>query len=97
MLKRAPANLQHTESAKRDAIFDLNILRVSILTIAVGYALMAFAPTGLIFTFCYIIACFGQGFIPAVQSIVLNLYASASGQDNAGRLLSALDLCYALG
>ena len=64
---------------------------------AAGYALMSFAPTGLTFTLCYMIISFGQGFIPAVQSIALNLYASASGQDNAGRLLSALDLCYGLG
>ncbi|KAF8550962.1 MFS general substrate transporter [Imleria badia] len=97
VLKRAPANLQHTESARRDVVFDLILLRVSSLTVAAGYALMAFAPTGLIFTLCYMITSFGQGFIPAVQSIALNLYANASGQDNAGRLLSAMDLCYGLG
>ncbi|KAF8548137.1 MFS general substrate transporter [Imleria badia] len=97
VLKRAPSNLQHADSARRDAVFDLNLLRVSSLTIAAGYALMAFAPTGFIFTLCYMITTFGQGFIPAVQSMALNLYASASGQDNAGRLLSAMDLCYGLG
>lgn len=81
----------------RDTVFDLHLLRVSSLIIAVGYAFMAFAPTGFIFTLCYMITTFGQGFIPAVQSVVTVLYANASGQDNAGRLLSALGVAYGLG
>ncbi|KAG8213385.1 hypothetical protein J3R82DRAFT_11882, partial [Butyriboletus roseoflavus] len=88
---------QHNEDARRDTVFDLYLLRVSSLIIAAGYGLMAFAPTGFIFTLCFMITTFGQGFIPAVQSVATMLYANASGQDNAGRLLSALSVAYGLG
>ena len=82
---------------RRDLVFDLHLLRVSGLTIAAGYALMAFAPTGFIFTLCYMVTTLGQGFVPAVQSVTTILYASASDQDNAGRLFSALGVAYGLG
>ena len=97
VVKRAPARLRHAENAMRDTVFDLHLLRVSSLIIAAGYALMAFAPTGLIFTLSFMITTFGQGFLPAVQSVAIMLYASSSGQDNSGRLLTALGVVYGIG
>lgn len=97
VVKRGPARLRHAENAMRDTVFDLHLLRVSSLIIAAGYALMAFAPTGLIFTLSFMITTFGQGFLPAVQSVAIMLYASSSGQDNSGRLLTALGVVYGIG
>lgn len=64
---------------------------------ATGYALMGIAPTGSVFTFCFVISTFGLGFLPAVQSVATILHTGLSGEGDTGRLFGALGFVYVLG
>jgi MFS family permease len=85
------------EDTRQNALFDLRLARVSSLAFAAAYALMGIAPTGTIFTLCFILSTFGQGFLPAVQSVVTILHTSLSGENDTGRLFGALGVVYVLG
>ncbi|KZP29860.1 MFS general substrate transporter [Athelia psychrophila] len=80
----------------RASHFDYNVARVSTIIIAIAYALMALAPTGLLFTLSTVMSTFGQGYLPAAQCVA-SLLHSRSGEDEAGRLFGALGVVYVLG
>lgn len=58
---------------------------------------MGVASTGLIFTLCFIISTFGQGFLPAIQSVATIFHSGISGEEDTGRLFGALGVVYVLG
>lgn len=80
----------------RSVVFDCNVARVSTLTTAIGYTLMALSPSGVLFTLSTVIRSCGQGYLPAAQSVA-SLLHSRSGKDEAGRLFGALGVVYVLG
>ena len=89
--------MQPIEDTRRHALFDLHVVRVSSLVFAAAYAFMGLAPTGTIFTLCFILSTFGQGFLPAVQSVATFLHTDLSGENDTGRLFGALGVVYVLG
>ncbi|KAJ7767804.1 major facilitator superfamily domain-containing protein [Mycena metata] len=77
--------------------FDLSLTRVSLFVEIIGYTLMPFAPTGLFFTAFTMLASFGSGFSPAVQSVALELYSQQNdGTMESGRLFGGLSVIQAL-
>ncbi|KAJ7120490.1 major facilitator superfamily domain-containing protein [Mycena crocata] len=92
--------LSGSESRKpHTAFFDLWLARVSLMIEVVGYSLMPFAPTGLIFTLFTMLASLGSGFSPGVQSAALGLYtAKMAGQGSveSGKLFGALSVVQTL-
>ncbi|KAF8546052.1 MFS general substrate transporter, partial [Imleria badia] len=95
--KRVLSSNRHAEEARQGTLFDLHLVRLSSVVFATGYALMGVAPTGLIFTLCFVISTFGLGFLPAVQSVATILHTGLSGEDDTGRLFGALGVVYVLG
>jgi hypothetical protein len=95
--KRLLASTRHAEETRQSTLFDLHLVRVSSVVFATGYALMAIAPTGLIFTLCFVISAFGYGFLPAIQSVATILHTGLSGEEDTGRLFGALGVVYVLG
>ncbi|KAF9532861.1 major facilitator superfamily domain-containing protein [Crepidotus variabilis] len=69
--------------------FDLGLARFSILVEIICYTFMAFALTSIPFTTASLIASFGAGFTPALQSVTLALYTRRGGTE-VGRLFGAL-------
>ncbi|EMD38291.1 hypothetical protein CERSUDRAFT_64554 [Gelatoporia subvermispora B] len=74
---------------RRSTKFDLNVARVSLFIDAGSYVIMTIAPTGGIFIIGSLIASFGSGFGPAVQSLALALYTQTGGKET-GRLFGAI-------
>ncbi|KAF8547892.1 hypothetical protein OG21DRAFT_831543 [Imleria badia] len=64
--KRVLSSNRHAEEARQGTLFDLHLVRLSSVVFATGYALMGVAPTGLIFTLCFVISTFGLGFFVPV-------------------------------
>jgi len=95
--KHVLASTRHAEETRKSTLFDLHLVRVSSVVFATGYALMGIAPTGLIFTLCFVISTFGHGFLPAIQSVATILHAGLSGEEDTGRLFGALGVVYAFG
>lgn len=95
--KRTLAGTRRVEDTRQSILFDLHLVRASCIVFAVGYALMGIAPTGFIFTLCFVISTFGHGFLPAVQSVATILNTCLSGEDDTGRLFGALGVVYVLG
>ncbi|KAH9484437.1 putative membrane protein C14C4.07 [Psilocybe cubensis] len=75
--------------------FDLGLARASLAVEIVGYAMMGLAPVGWMFMLFGVVGSFGTGFSPAVQSVILSLYASRGGTE-IGRLYGALSVIQAL-
>jgi len=75
--------------------FDLNLARVSIFIDLTCYTLLGFAPTPVAFTLSTLVASFGAGSSPALQSVALELY-SRRGEKETGRLFGAMSVLQAL-
>ncbi|TFK68620.1 MFS general substrate transporter [Pluteus cervinus] len=81
---------------RHSLVFDLGLTRVSLLIGAAASLSMGLAPTSLWFTICGVLACFGGGWSPAIQSVALAVYARQGGSET-GKLFGALSVLQALG
>jgi len=61
-----------------------------------AYALMATAKTGTMFTVYTVLDSLAAGYMPAVQSLALGIYASRGGEET-GKLFGGLSVVQALG
>ena len=75
---------------------DLNTARVSLVMEFISYTLMAKAKTGTMFTVYTALGCLGAGFLPAIQSLALWIYAGRGGEET-GKLFGGLSVVQALG
>ncbi|KZP12568.1 MFS general substrate transporter [Athelia psychrophila] len=75
--------------------FELQISRASLAIEVFGYVFMAIAPTGITYTLAALVGAVGQGFVPSIQSIALELY-NRRGLHETGKLLGALAVVSAL-
>ena len=94
-----PSYASNTRTVKKElhsTTFELGVARVSLIAEIVAYVLMGLAPTGTTFAMFGVIAAFGVGFSPAIQTCALALYASKGGTET-GRLFGALSVVQALG
>jgi MFS family permease len=75
------------------AVLDLALARFSVLVEIVVYTLLPFAPTGNLFVLFFTLGSFGAGLVPAINSIVLELYTRKIGNNavvESGKLFGAL-------
>ncbi|KAK7020467.1 MFS domain-containing protein [Favolaschia claudopus] len=80
------------------ASFDISLARISLFIEIIAYTAMPFATTGLAFTAFTMLAAFGSGSNPAVQSVAMELYSKRMGANvEAGRLFGAVSVIQALG
>ncbi|KAJ7729399.1 major facilitator superfamily domain-containing protein [Mycena maculata] len=79
--------------------FDLALARFSILIDIATYAILPFAPTGIVFILFTILGSFGAGLAPAVNSVALELYTRKIGKNallETGKLFGALGVVQAV-
>ena len=72
-------------------LFDLNLVRASLIVKIVSYTSMGLAQSPILFALSGTLDAFSLGFSPAVQSVALALYAKRGGVET-GRLFGALSL-----
>ncbi|KAJ7864988.1 major facilitator superfamily domain-containing protein [Mycena olivaceomarginata] len=98
LVKSYLARISESSSSKSHPLaFDLSLARISLFVEIIGYTAMPFAPSGLLYTAFTILASFGAGFGPAVQSVALELYTQKNdGAMEAGRLFGGLSVIQAL-
>jgi hypothetical protein len=98
LVKSYLARISESSSNKSHPLaFDLSLARISLFVEIIGYTAMSFAPSGLLYTAFTILASFGAGFGPSVQSVALELYTQKSdGAMEAGRLFGGLSVIQAL-
>ncbi|KAH8106785.1 major facilitator superfamily domain-containing protein [Cristinia sonorae] len=82
-------NAHAPQSTTQSIVFDLNLMRVSVLIEVVTFLAMPFAGSSLMFSALTVINCFGIGRAPTSQSVSLALYAQRGGTES-GKLLGAL-------
>ncbi|KAJ7928155.1 major facilitator superfamily domain-containing protein [Mycena leptocephala] len=83
----------------KPAVFDLSLARFSILMDIAMYALLPFAPTGIIFILFISLGSLGGGLIPAINSVALELYTRRIGKNKpveSGKLFGALSVVQAI-
>ncbi|KAJ7735098.1 major facilitator superfamily domain-containing protein [Mycena maculata] len=79
--------------------FDLALARFSILIDIATYAILPFAPTGIVFILFTMLGSFGAGLAPAVNSVALELYTRKIGKNaplETGKLFGALGVVQAV-
>ncbi|KAJ7753729.1 major facilitator superfamily domain-containing protein [Mycena metata] len=80
-------------------ILDLTIARLSVLVNVITFAILPWAPTGLIFLVFISLGSFGAGLGPAVNSVALELYSRKLGKNAAlesGKLFGAMSVVQAV-
>ncbi|KAJ7753718.1 major facilitator superfamily domain-containing protein [Mycena metata] len=80
-------------------ILDLTIARLSVLVDVITFAILPWAPTGLIFLVFISLGSFGAGLVPAVNSVALELYSRKLGKNAAlesGKLFGAMSVVQAV-
>ncbi|KAJ7928150.1 major facilitator superfamily domain-containing protein [Mycena leptocephala] len=83
----------------KSAVFDLGLARFSILMDIAMYALLPFAPTGIIFILFISLGSLGGGLVPAINSVALELYTRRIGKNKpveSGKLFGALSVVQAI-
>ena len=75
--------------------FDLALARVSLSVDFVSYVWFVLAKGAVAFTLATVVAAFGSGFNPAIQSVALGLYKRRGGTES-GKLFGALSVVQAL-
>ncbi|KAF9647561.1 MFS general substrate transporter [Thelephora ganbajun] len=75
---------------------DLNTARVSLVMELTAYTMMATAKTGTMFTLYTVLGSLAAGFMPAIQSLALWIYAGRGGEET-GKLFGSLSVVQALG
>ena len=75
--------------------FDLILARVSLLVDLASFVVLVLVQTAFAFTLAAVVAAFGSGFHPAMQSVALGLYKRRGGTEN-GKLFGALSVVQAL-
>ncbi|KAJ7039945.1 major facilitator superfamily domain-containing protein [Mycena alexandri] len=97
LFSRVPTDSYSKTGPSHPSSFDLSLARISLFVEIIGYTLMPFAPTGLFYTAFTILASFGAGFSPAIQSVALELYAQQNdGTMESGKLFGGLSVIQAL-
>ncbi|KAG6836783.1 hypothetical protein H0H93_003204 [Arthromyces matolae] len=81
--------------APHSATFDLRLAQASLFLEVISYAVMALAPTALVFTGSTILTSLGAGLNPALQSVALALYRRRGGTES-GKLFGAMSVVQAL-
>jgi len=101
--EREPLLSDHNRSEQptspKPSAFDLGLARFSILVDIAMYALLPFAPTGIVFILFITLGAFGGGLMPAINSVALELYSRKVGKNapvESGKLLGALSVVQAV-
>ena len=77
---------------------DLSIAKASLAVHALSFVLIAVSTNAVLFVAASMLATFGIGYGPVVQSLSLELYARRGGETSeAGRLFGAMNVLQALG
>ncbi|KAJ7733206.1 major facilitator superfamily domain-containing protein [Mycena maculata] len=78
---------------------NLTLMRFSMLVNIAAFAILPFAPTGLVFILFAMLGSFGAGLAPAVHSVALELYTLRIGTNaplETGKLLGALSAVWSI-
>ncbi|EGO24169.1 hypothetical protein SERLADRAFT_355952 [Serpula lacrymans var. lacrymans S7.9] len=93
-----PTLLAKPHNLRSAASFDLALSRISLFVLVFAYLIIALDGTPWAFNTFTVLGALSSGFLPAVQSIALELHANrTSGREESGKLLGVLSLVRALG
>ena len=88
----------HAHTNTHTPALDLGIAKASLAVHAVSLVLIAISNNGGLFFAASMLATFGIGYAPVVQSLSLELYVRRGGEvSEAGRLFGAMSVIQALG
>ncbi|KAJ7723380.1 major facilitator superfamily domain-containing protein [Mycena metata] len=80
-------------------MFDFDLARFSVIVDAVTFAILPFAPTGIVFLLFTALGSFGAGLAPAVNNVALELYTRKIGKNEtleSGKLFGAISVVQAV-